>query len=95
MVNRDKIIRAFKENFDKMTYQEREAYLNKMGFSFGTKEENKNSNLSTERLFASEFRVQDSIIYDPSRSQNIMKRRKLARRAGTVKSCMKRVKRRG
>ena len=38
MINPNEIIQNFEENFKKMSYEEREAYLKDMGFSFGTPE---------------------------------------------------------
>ena len=35
----DDIVEKFRKNFEAMSYEEREAYLKKYGFSFGTAEE--------------------------------------------------------
>lgn len=37
MIEPNKAVQAFKEKFGKMSYDEREQYLKKMGFSFGDK----------------------------------------------------------
>lgn len=37
MINKDDTLRAFKEKFSKMTYEEQEAYLKKMGLTFEKK----------------------------------------------------------
>ena len=34
MIDKKEVLEAFKEKFSKMTYEEREAYLKKMGLAF-------------------------------------------------------------
>lgn len=51
MINPDEAIQAFKEKFSKMSYDEREQYLKKMGFSFGTESTNKKKNALVARRF--------------------------------------------
>ena len=43
MIDSKEVVRIFEENFKKMSYDEREAYLKKMGFSFGTPERHTSS----------------------------------------------------
>ena len=50
MIDPNEIIRNFEENFKKMSYEEREAYLKDMGFSFGTPERSRNAFVSTNSV---------------------------------------------
>ena len=63
MIDPNEIIRNFEENFKKMSYEEREAYLKDMGFSFGTPERSRKTFVSakgvrpTARTYAQVSRV--------------------------------------
>ena len=48
MIDPNEIIQNFEENFKKMSYEEREAYLKDMGFSFGTPERSQKTFVSAK-----------------------------------------------
>ena len=43
MIDKKEVLEAFKEKFSKMTYEEQEAYLKKMGLAFQKKENKQKS----------------------------------------------------